>query len=1128
MKDPFRMLVFAASFLLFTAGRLFADEIRHLYTDTPESGVNSALTANFIITYHPRLTGEGYVRRAARFFEESYRHIFGPLRYQVPGHARENRIQIEIPVSMPSRDLGLAFRAHAGSPPYLLIRNYLDDEKLKGVCSHELFHLVQFGYDDLEDKWLMEATATWVEDEVFPPGPGGSMEVGYPYFIGSWYPSWERRRPLNYFERAAVFPYGTAIYFKYLSEHASEGVDTIRRIWENAGARPGPNSLDAVAQALGGGGQDQPRFLESLAKFSAAVFLKNKSPDYDFRRHREIIESLTPLRLPFSYRHLLRFDEHAGEIVSFDSDTSPLTAQYFSMIIPPDMDRPSTLYLSLVSENNDSRLKFALIEYSAGFPDGKNVEILEWAGSESRIFHKVAGCGMEPADVYQLILVAVQGEAEARGDRFKLRVTLGEPPYLRQVKVFKGAGPDPVYDARWREEGDSRVLEIREDTLVLNDGEDDTVRDLAVKVSFSEKMNQGGSCAVQIAGVSRLLLNQPPLLENAEAVVSSIPIRDEDWERGELALEFTGKDLGNRSLDGNPETPVQINERTLQWNFYEETRRGGDSHIGGRDDRHRIRLEAIPPRVKKVKVFSNAQVYYEGEWRETGDPDLWILDEQRMIQREVDLETVETAELTIEFTGRVRNPRASLGRIEIPLRDVRDGVVYQGTIPLRSLRYRGWNERLPFSIEAEGRGGKTIDGNPETVPHYQKSERRWENDEKGPDRHHKLWIVYRAPEWEIRGILRDHEGKGRGIPGARVFAGVGYYTVERDLFERYQNLTRRMMGAYGKLKEAKSRGRSYRPTEDELEAYDQFERLKPLVREKARFFCGGSPEWVITTDEAGLFRISGMPFPGKEEVIYAFYHLIPFKENYILPGEPWVLRGDYYDVRRSLDDYTLEEDGHLVPTASLFGPRPAPVTIQEGASLTGAQIIPPLQPHTYVSTHLFKQRVDASETSYGTPRKILDNKKNTIGHELTNPVEGYLPVYIYDTTGGGPSGSAMRVYEPKVHFDDFGEDRVPARGGMAGGDFWERCWMKYKKPLDFLEGTEKVKREEEVQRIRQTAAAHTRETLIRQKEMLTQNITRMEQRFSQARTSKELEALRQALQNMRKALKQTEEKLTVC
>ena len=38
---------------------------------------------------------------------------------------------------------------------------------LRVTAAHEFFHVVQFGYDQYEDGWFMEATATWMEERVY-------------------------------------------------------------------------------------------------------------------------------------------------------------------------------------------------------------------------------------------------------------------------------------------------------------------------------------------------------------------------------------------------------------------------------------------------------------------------------------------------------------------------------------------------------------------------------------------------------------------------------------------------------------------------------------------------------------------------------------------------------------------------------------------------------------------------------------------------------------------------------------------------------------------------------------------------------------------------------------------------
>ena len=58
-----------------------------------------------------------------------------------------------------------------------IFRNHTPIQNLKVTLAHEFFHAVQFAYDIGEDTWLMEGTATWMEDQVYdgdqrqPPVP---------------------------------------------------------------------------------------------------------------------------------------------------------------------------------------------------------------------------------------------------------------------------------------------------------------------------------------------------------------------------------------------------------------------------------------------------------------------------------------------------------------------------------------------------------------------------------------------------------------------------------------------------------------------------------------------------------------------------------------------------------------------------------------------------------------------------------------------------------------------------------------------------------------------------------------------------------------------------------------------
>ncbi|MCH8068369.1 MAG: T9SS type A sorting domain-containing protein [Candidatus Marinimicrobia bacterium] len=94
-------------------------------------------------------------------------------------------------------------------------------EAVQVTVAHEFFHVIQFGYDGWEAVWLLEATATWMEDEVFD-----DVNDNYQYLI-PWFQ--DPKISLNRDRRSHY--YGSWIFFRYLSEHMG-GYRTIRKIFE--------------------------------------------------------------------------------------------------------------------------------------------------------------------------------------------------------------------------------------------------------------------------------------------------------------------------------------------------------------------------------------------------------------------------------------------------------------------------------------------------------------------------------------------------------------------------------------------------------------------------------------------------------------------------------------------------------------------------------------------------------------------------------------------------------------------------------------------------------------------------------------------------------------------------------
>lgn len=128
---------------------------------------------------------------------------------------------------------------------------------LRVTAAHEFFHAIQFGYDTAEDIWLMEGSAVWAEDQVYP-----TINDYRQYLPYSAIP--HPRTPIDYkgiTNTDLFYRYGAVLFWKFLSESFHDpGI--IRRVWELAdGSR---YSVQAVAAAVAERGWS---FARTFARF---------------------------------------------------------------------------------------------------------------------------------------------------------------------------------------------------------------------------------------------------------------------------------------------------------------------------------------------------------------------------------------------------------------------------------------------------------------------------------------------------------------------------------------------------------------------------------------------------------------------------------------------------------------------------------------------------------------------------------------------------------------------------------------------------------------------------------------------------------------------------------------------
>jgi hypothetical protein len=166
----------------------------------------------------------------------------------------------------PNLDPGSGYE-HFDTSAYCVIDNDFAElggaAALQATLAHEFFHAVQFAYDIGEDTWFMEATAVWMEDEVFD-----DVNDNLQYLDAS--PIARPRVPLDA-NNTAFGVYGDWIFFRFVSELFGAGgvhaTDVIRHMWELADDAPGgPDlySLKAVAMAVKAAGMP---FRELFAEF---------------------------------------------------------------------------------------------------------------------------------------------------------------------------------------------------------------------------------------------------------------------------------------------------------------------------------------------------------------------------------------------------------------------------------------------------------------------------------------------------------------------------------------------------------------------------------------------------------------------------------------------------------------------------------------------------------------------------------------------------------------------------------------------------------------------------------------------------------------------------------------------
>ena len=117
-------------------------------------------------------------------------------------------------------------------------------DNLTVTAAHEFFHAVQYAYDYAEDPWMMEATATWMEERI-----ATQVNDNRQYF--PWSQIYAPYVPLDAFSTKAGYQYGNWVFWEYLSNNY--GIGIVKKAWNEAGSLKkdgGKYSITALQKVL--------------------------------------------------------------------------------------------------------------------------------------------------------------------------------------------------------------------------------------------------------------------------------------------------------------------------------------------------------------------------------------------------------------------------------------------------------------------------------------------------------------------------------------------------------------------------------------------------------------------------------------------------------------------------------------------------------------------------------------------------------------------------------------------------------------------------------------------------------------------------------------------------------------
>jgi hypothetical protein len=144
---------------------------------------------------------------------------------------------------------------------------------MRVTTAHEYNHILQYRIDTNQDPWMLEATAVWAEEQVFPD------DNDWLFYVRVWARGSDH--PLTRFAAQGFLRvYGSAVWNHWIDRGAGYGPDVVLDAWQTSrDGRPKDFAVDSYSRAIKQNGG--PGFSKEFGRFAAAT-AEWRAEEFDF------------------------------------------------------------------------------------------------------------------------------------------------------------------------------------------------------------------------------------------------------------------------------------------------------------------------------------------------------------------------------------------------------------------------------------------------------------------------------------------------------------------------------------------------------------------------------------------------------------------------------------------------------------------------------------------------------------------------------------------------------------------------------------------------------------------------------------------------------------------------------